>query len=113
MYNKVVYFTTFNPIAETSAGSDPCGGGIGTGEARIYAVDYKTGEAVFKHFDGNSAKLTKEDRYKSIGTGIPSQPSIVVTETDTFILVGTEQGTTPIATGEGQALKRYFWLKTQ
>jgi type IV pilus assembly protein PilY1 len=113
VFNKVVYFTTFTPTTATSSGSDPCGTGIGSGTARIYAVDYKTGEAVFKNFDGNTAKLTKEDRYKDIGTGIPSQPSIVVTQLETFVLVGTEQGTNTIASGKGAVLDRYYWLKTQ
>ncbi|HWR68384.1 MAG TPA: PilC/PilY family type IV pilus protein, partial [Desulfomonilia bacterium] len=111
VYNKVVYFTTFTAGAATSSGSDPCGTGTGSGTARIYAVDYRTGEAVFKHFDGDLSKLTKEDRFKDIGSGIPSEPTLVVTEQGTFIVVGTEQGPTPLDTQDKRSITRYFWLK--
>ena len=111
VYNKIVYFTTFTPSTATSVGTDPCGTGSGSGAARIYAVDYRTGEAVFENFDGNSAMLTKEDRYKDIGSGIPSEPTLVVTEQGVFIVVGTEQGPTPLDTQDKRSVIRYYWLK--
>jgi type IV pilus assembly protein PilY1 len=104
VYNKIVYFTTFTPSTATSVGTDPCGTGSGSGAARIYAVDYRTGEAVFENFDGNSAMLTKEDRYKDIGSGIPSEPTLVVTEQGVFIVVGTEQGRPPWIRRTNEAL---------
>jgi hypothetical protein len=66
---------------------------------------------VFKHFDGDLSKLTKEDRFKDIGSGIPSEPTLVVTEQGTFIVVGTEQGPTPLDTQDKRSINRYFWLK--
>ena len=111
VYNKVVYFTTYTPTSDTSSGEDLCGSGTGSGTGRVYAVDYKTGEAVFEDFDGDSTKLTKEDRYMSLGSGIPSQPALVVTEQGTFIVVGTERGVKPINTNDTRFMTRYYWLK--
>jgi type IV pilus assembly protein PilY1 len=111
IYNKVVYFTTYTPSGDTTASGDPCASGMGSGAGRIYAVDYTTGEAVFKAFNGNSAKLTKEDRYVSLGSGIPSPPTLVVTKEGTFVVVGSEKGVTTINTNDTQFLKRYYWLK--
>ncbi|HPJ94593.1 MAG TPA: PilC/PilY family type IV pilus protein [Deltaproteobacteria bacterium] len=111
VYNKVVYFTTFTPSTAVSTSStDPCGT-TGAGTARLYAVDYETGEAVFSDFDGNSSSLTEEDRSKTIGSGIPSEPTLVVTEQGTFIVVGTEEGPISVDTQEKRSLNRYYWLK--
>ncbi|HOM29064.1 MAG TPA: PilC/PilY family type IV pilus protein [Deltaproteobacteria bacterium] len=109
VYKGVVYFTTYTP-GRPSTEEDPCGT-TGGGIARIYAVDYRTGEAVFATFDGNAAKLTKEDRYKDVGSGIPSEPVVIVTKAGTYVLVSTEEGTQPIKTGDPVGLNRYYWLK--
>ncbi|MGC9323720.1 MAG: pilus assembly protein [Desulfomonilia bacterium] len=111
VYNKVVYFTTFTPTSGLSSGEDLCSVGAGSGIARLYAVDYKTGEAVFPWFDGNENTLTKEDRYHSIGSGIPSDPVLVVTEQGAFVATGTEGGAIIIDTGDTENIHRYFWLK--
>lgn len=110
VYNKVVYFTTFTPSTAVASGTDPCGR-AGVGTARIYAVDYRTGEAVFERFDGDSTKLTKEDRFMDIGSGIPSEPTLVVTEQGVFIIVGTEQGPIGIDTEDRRSIIRYYWKK--
>lgn len=116
VYKGVVYFTTFTPGREISS-TDPCGS-AGGGVARLYAVNADTGEAVYKNFDGNASQLTNEDRSTVIGSGIPSQPTLVVTEKSTFLLVGTEGGglgggndqrTRDI--DEGAKLTPYFWMK--
>ncbi len=111
VYNKVVYFTTFVPTTSALTGEDKCAGGTGSGEGRLYAVDYLTGEAVFNYFDGINEKLTKEDRFVSLGSGIPSQPSLVVTERGTFIVVGTEKGTSSFNTNDKSTITRFFWQK--
>jgi type IV pilus assembly protein PilY1 len=64
----VVYYTTFTPSSGSE--SDPCFVGEGTG--RMYALKYKTGNAVF-NLDGSlDGKVTRSDRAAFIGTGIPS-----------------------------------------
>jgi type IV pilus assembly protein PilY1 len=75
--NKVAYFTTFTPGA--GGETDPCL--VGEGNARVYALQYQTGNAVF-NFDltndmGGNSVIKKEDRFKSIGLGIPS--GVVIT----------------------------------
>ena len=111
VYNKVVYFTTFSPSVEGYSAEDLCSVGAGSGFARLYAVDYKTGEAVFPSFDGDETTLTKEDRYLSIGSGIPSDPVLVVTERGAFVAVGTEGGAVIIDAGDVDHIHRYYWLQ--
>ena len=117
VYNKVVYFTTFTPTTTTSTSVDHCSSGSGSGVGRLYAVNYLTGEAVFAglHETGSTADNgttpTKEDRSVSLGSGIPSEPSLVVTEHGTFVVVGTQKGTISYNTNDPQSINRYFWLK--
>lgn len=83
VFNKVAYFTTYAP--NTALAPDPCDpGNLGT--ARLYAVDYKTGEAVINYDKTNDTSTTtnkralttpgqvllRSDRIKTIGSGIPS-----------------------------------------
>jgi type IV pilus assembly protein PilY1 len=75
--NKVSYYATFAPGA--GGESDPCY--VGEGAARVYALQYQTGNAVF-NFDltndtGGSVVINKTDQSKSIGHGIPS--GVVIT----------------------------------
>ncbi len=94
VYNKVAYFTTFAP--GTTVTTDACQPNLGT--ARMYAVNYKTGEAVMNYDTSNDSTITtnkraqsggaillRNDRVKTIGTGIPP-------------------GVTPIITAEGGTL---------
>jgi type IV pilus assembly protein PilY1 len=70
-----VYYTTFQPTFDPT-GSDPCF--LGEGIARVYALGYKTGNAVF-NLDGVGTleSLTRSDRSTIIGTSIPS--GVIVT----------------------------------
>lgn len=92
VYAGVVYFTTFTPLAEAgSAGRyDPCEIGPGGGTARLYALDYRTGAAVYDHFDGDEEdELSKDDRWTEIESPvctIPASPDITTTETGTSVL---------------------------
>jgi hypothetical protein len=66
----VIYYTTFTP--DLGDPGDPCF--LSEGKGRLYALNYKTGEAVF-NIDGISIgglELTEEDRSKIIGPSIPS-----------------------------------------
>jgi len=64
-----VYYTTFTP--DPGSESDICF--VGEGTARIYALNFKTGNAVF-NLDGVGTinNLTRSDRNLVIGTVIPS-----------------------------------------
>jgi type IV pilus assembly protein PilY1 len=68
VYYGVVYYTSFAPNFGSVA--DPCFVGEGTG--RIYALRYKTGNAIF-NLDGSlDGIISRSDRSATIGTGIPS-----------------------------------------
>jgi type IV pilus assembly protein PilY1 len=76
--NKVVYYTTFAPTSGTTG--DPCF--VGEGTAKVYAVQYKTGNSVL-NFDstndsGGTPVLAKSDRSQVVGTSIPSGVVIAV-----------------------------------
>ncbi len=64
-----IYYTTFTPVFGDK--SDPCF--LDQGIARIYSLNYKTGNAVF-NLDGVGTlnDLTRSDRSSVIGTSIPS-----------------------------------------
>lgn len=88
VFSKVVYFTTYSPNVVVT---DPCDPG-NLGVARIYAVDYKTGEAVINYDTSNDSStidnkratsvqgqvLLRSDRVKTIGSGIPSGIVILI-----------------------------------
>lgn len=64
-----IYYTTFTPVFGDK--NDPCF--LDQGIARIYALNYKTGDAVF-NLDGIGTfnDLTRSDRSSVIGASIPS-----------------------------------------
>ncbi|AJE02896.1 pilus assembly protein [Geobacter pickeringii] len=89
VFNKAAYFTTYAP--NVGVVSDPCNpGNLGT--ARIYALNYQTGEAVLNYDTSNDGTTTnaranggsgqvlmRSDRVKTLGTGIPSGIVILIT----------------------------------
>ena len=109
VFDKVVYFTTFVP-QRFAPGNDPCSYPSGTGTARLWAVNHKTGEAVFPDFDGVADMLTKEDRYVVVGSGIPSDIGIIVTPQATFLGMGTQGSPSFVVSGSGSNVYRYYWL---
>jgi len=69
LFYGTIYYTTFTPIFGDK--SDPCF--LDEGMARIYALDYKTGNAVFNLDSlGTLNDLARSDRSAVIGTSIPS-----------------------------------------
>jgi type IV pilus assembly protein PilY1 len=74
LFYGVVYYTTFQPTF--GAPGDVCF--LGEGKARLYAVDYRTGNAVF-NLDGvgTMESLSRSDRFTEMGVSIPS--GVVVT----------------------------------
>ena len=106
VFAKVAYFTTYSPTPAAGDSGDVCRANRGT--ARVYAVNYLTGEAVF-NFDPtndsgygtetNTRALGKEgsvlkrsDRFMAIGSGIPSGVVIIIDETGESALIGVGGG---------------------
>ncbi len=86
VFYKTVYFTTFTPDI-----SDLC---VPGGFARVYAMQYKTGGTVLDmNQDGT------KDRSVVIGGGIPSKPVMVITDTQTKMLISVGS-TNPIASSK-------------
>jgi len=84
VFAGVIYFTTYQP--QTPAATTDCDLIRGAGIARLYALDYKTGAAVYDwnlNIDADGNEITtpvKEDRSIQIGTTIPSAPVIAILE---------------------------------
>ncbi|OGP90895.1 MAG: hypothetical protein A2157_05485 [Deltaproteobacteria bacterium RBG_16_47_11] len=77
IFYGISYFSTFTPLID--AISDPCF--VGEGIARIYALNYLNGNAVFNFDltnDGSTETLGRSDRASIIGTAIPSGAIIAV-----------------------------------
>jgi type IV pilus assembly protein PilY1 len=126
--NGVVYFTTFAPGA--SVVTDPCQpGNLGTG--RMYAVDYKTGEAVLNYDRTNDSQystlhnastgnaratgvtgqvLQRNDRQQTIGNSIPSGVVLVVSASgETALFVGSGGAMPKQKPRKGGAIVQEYW----
>jgi type IV pilus assembly protein PilY1 len=90
VFNKFVYFSTFTPTTVTACGT-------GGGTAKLYAVQMLTGYAALD-WANNASVLTTTSasatRAKEIGTGIPSKPIIVLTESGVTITTSVVAATT-------------------
>ena len=78
VFYRVAYYTTFSPTFGDVL-LDPCF--VGEGTAKVYALNYATGEAVFNMDltnDTSGTVIAKSDRSKVIGTAIPSGVIITV-----------------------------------
>jgi type IV pilus assembly protein PilY1 len=106
VFGGVVYYATFEPDA--TAPVDPCAAAASLGTARLYALDYKTGNAVY-NFDESNAALEKSDRSLSIGGSIPSGVVIGMIDGIAIAKVGVD-GTVPTVTVvSGSGLYSTFW----
>ena len=120
IFNKVVYFTTFTYI---NVSSDPCSTASGT--ARIYGVNYLTGEAVFNFDTSNDGGYSSEtntrattddqkivkrsDRVKTLGSGIPSGLVILITEDGPSSLIGVGGALGKEQLTPGGDTNRIYW----
>jgi len=92
IFFKTAYFTTFTPSSEGMEG-DPCY--VGEGIARLYALVYTTGNAVFNldlTNDVGGTVVKREDRSKIIGTAIPSGVIITFIQGTAVAYVGMGGG---------------------
>ncbi len=87
IFYGVVYYTTFQPGLDPT---DPCY--LSEGIARLYAVDYKTGNAVF-NLDGSlDGAVSISDRSMVTGVSIPSGVIITFIGGETVAYAGVEVG---------------------
>ncbi len=125
VYNKAAYFTTFTP--NVLDGNDPCEtGNLGT--ARVYAVDYRSGEAVLNYDprnDDNAEAITniraldnagnvlrRPDRARAIGSGIPSEVKVFITETgEAKVMTASDGGIQMEDALPGGGVHPLYWLQ--
>jgi type IV pilus assembly protein PilY1 len=116
-FNKIVFFTTYAPEPSSEL-ADKCSlDGLGGG--RLYALNYLTGEAALNFDTTNDNEggqvLAKSDRSTSLGVGIPSPPTLIVTEDGGAKLIigtaGPDGDIKPqvIDIPDGSDVERYYW----
>ncbi|AJF06033.1 PilC/PilY family type IV pilus protein [Geoalkalibacter subterraneus] len=123
VFNRVAYYTTF--ASEAPVADDPCDTG-NLGVARVYAVNYLTGEAVFNYDLNNDIDedmvnndralnsagevLRRSDRVKTLGSGIPSGARVMITESgEVKVVIGTDGGLQIEDTLPGGGLIPLYW----
>lgn len=123
-FNKVAYYTTYGP--STAVVTDPCQpGNLGTG--RVYAVNYKTGEAAINYDTTNDASSTSEnlrasggegialrrsDRVMTLGAGIPSGIVVIISASgDSSLLIGCGGAICSSGTTGGGSIIPLYWRR--
>ena len=91
IFNSIVYFTSFTYTSTTTCGS-------GGGTANLYAVQMATGYAAINWSTGatytTSNSSASNTRGTTIGSGIPSEPVIIITDSGTSISASVIAATT-------------------
>jgi type IV pilus assembly protein PilY1 len=88
VFNSVVLFTSFTPTTAAV-----CGGG--GGDAKLYAINMTTGDAAINLTTGATltAGQSALTAAKTIGTGIPSKPIVIMSQTGNkvtpYVITGT------------------------
>ncbi|HOI07023.1 MAG TPA: PilC/PilY family type IV pilus protein [Deltaproteobacteria bacterium] len=129
VYNKIVFFTTYTPsTAVASTATDECYSGGNLGVGRLYALEYNTGKAAMNLNTANDITTTDaggntittevkdaSDRSTTLGVGLPSSPTLVVTKDGGAMLIigtGGAGGTTGAQTFTIPSPSRanmYYW----
>jgi len=101
VFDGVLYVTTFVPANQdtVTAACTP-----NEGEARAYALNYLTGDAVYDQ-DGDNTP----DRSAVIGGGIPSEVVIVIRDGGVTGLVGTSGGAAGVTVGGSLPRYKTYW----
>lgn len=124
IFNRVVYFTTYMPDAPEALPPRPCVVG-NPGSARLYAVDWRTGEAVLNFHpenDGEGADaanpralgprrevLRRADRGVALGAGLPSGIVTLLDGGEAELLVGAGGGLHRRSATSGGLIFPLYW----
>ncbi|NIM99391.1 MAG: hypothetical protein GTO24_15370 [candidate division Zixibacteria bacterium] len=108
VFANTAYLTTFTPT--TSGGGDPCV--LSEGTARLYALNYKTGEAVLD-YDTSDDAVGKTDRSLVIGSSIPSGLVMAIIRGKPVGYVGVRGGILKPAIGTVSAINTIFWRQLE
>lgn len=109
IYSRAVYYTTFTPSYPNVG--DICFVGEGTG--RVYALQYKTGMAMFNYDltndTGQPPTIYKTDQSMIIGAGIPSQVVISIIEGEVVGYIGVGGGVFSPEELGGKSINVLYW----
>ena len=121
VFAKVAYYTTFSPTGGEEL--DACIPNRGV--ARVFALNYLTGEAVFNYDTSNDSGystetntramgndgeiLKRSDRYNVIGTGIPSGVVVIINQEGEGALIGVGGGLEIPEVRAGKTAIRLYW----
>jgi len=105
-FGGVIYYTTFEPDA--TAPADPCEGAAGLGTARLYALDYRTGNAVY-NFDPSDPTIGKSDRSLAIGGSIASGVVIGLIKGFPIAKVGVDGTVVSVEAKHSSGLFSNYW----
>ncbi|HTU03540.1 MAG TPA: PilC/PilY family type IV pilus protein, partial [Candidatus Sulfotelmatobacter sp.] len=90
VFNSIVYFSSFTPTTATTCGA-------GGGNANLYAVQMVTGYAAVNWANSGvplTSSSASQTRSTQIGSGIPSKPVIIVTDSGTSVSASVITATT-------------------
>jgi type IV pilus assembly protein PilY1 len=104
VFGGVVCYTTFTPTEGSI--EDPCV--LGGGTARLYALNYRTGEAAF-NFDTSAPAVGRSDRSLVIGSAIPSGLAIAILQGKPAGYIGVGGGILRANIGNPTPLCRTYW----
>jgi type IV pilus assembly protein PilY1 len=124
IFNRVVYFTTYMPDAPEALPQFPCVVG-NPGSARLYAVDWRTGEAVLNFHPENDGEgeeaanpralgprrevLRRADRGVALGAGLPSGIVTLLDGGEAELLVGAGGGLHRRSATSGGLIFPLYW----
>jgi type IV pilus assembly protein PilY1 len=98
------YFTTFTPTPGST--TDPCV--LDDGTARLYALNYRTGEAVM-NYDTSSSAVGRIDRSLVIGSSIPSALVLAIIEGHPLGYIGFRGGILNPEIAGNTAITSIYW----
>jgi len=113
VFEGIVYFTTYVPDQDSGSSDECATSSLGTGY--LYAIDYLTGEAIETYNfnknndEGETVVLDETDRYTEISDGIPTQPTLIVTDAGPQVLIGAPEGVITLPVPVTQTVNRYYW----
>jgi type IV pilus assembly protein PilY1 len=104
VFAGVAYFTTYTSAEPTV---DPCDS-FSEGTARLYALDYRTGEAAL-NYDTSDEALARADRSKVSGSSIPSALVLAIVQGQPLGYIGVRGGILNPEIAGGTAITRIYW----
>lgn len=110
IHSGVIYYTTFTPFSPDDG--DICA--LNEGKGRIYALQYKTGMAMFNYdlsndISGQPPTIYKTDRSAILGGGIPTHVVIAIINGEIVGYIGVGGGVSRRDEVDSKSLQVLYW----